>query len=128
VPKISSIFSNSVLRAADVTAPRDVTILGWHIEFLFGKEEYVLELKNEPAGLRLTGTLARDIKASLGGEDEMDAWIGRIVTIYPSQMKIRDKDSGEEKLVDIIRAMASEADKTRKVLTRSGGDDDDMPF
>jgi hypothetical protein len=131
MPKVSSIFSSSFLRAPDLDGPRDITIAGWRTEYLFGKDDYVLELESEASGLRLTATLARDIKAALDGEDDIDAWIGRVVTIYPSQMKIRDKDTGTEKLVDIIRAMASERDKApdkprAKALKKQL--DDDIPF
>ena len=92
------------MRAADLDGPRDVTIAGWHDEYMFGKDEYVLELEGDISGLRLTATLARDIKAALDGEDDIDASIGRTVTIYPSQMKIRDKDSGYGKARSISSA------------------------
>jgi hypothetical protein len=132
MPKISAIFSSSFLRAADLTGPRDVKIIGWHTEYSYGKEEYVLELEGEPLLLRLTPTLARDIKAALGGEDDIDAWIDHVVTIYPSQMKIKDKDKkGEEKLVDIIRAMASKLDKpspAKPIAKPNNPPDDDIPF
>jgi hypothetical protein len=128
MPKVSNIFSNSVLRAADLDGPRDIKIVGWHEEYLFGKNEYVLELEDESSGLRLTATLGRDIKAALGGEDDLDDWIGRVVTIYPAQLKIKDKDSGEEKIVDTIRAKASKLDKPLPKKALSGPSDDDIPF
>jgi hypothetical protein len=42
------------------------------------EELYVLELADESSGLRLTATLAKDIKAALG-EDDLDDWIDRVV-------------------------------------------------
>ena len=126
MPKVSSIFSSSLFRAADLDGPRDITIGGWHTEFLYGKEEYVLDLVDETRSLRLTGTLARDIREALG-EDDLDDWIARIVTIYSAPLKIKDKDSGEDKTVDTIRAMASKLDKPPpKALKKLP--DDDIPF
>ena len=133
MPKVSTAFASSFLRGSDLTDPRDILILGWRNEYSYGKEDYVLDVvldvNGEFAALRLTGTLARDIKAALGGVDEMDDWVHRIVTIYPAKQPIKDRTTGEEKIVDIIRAMAAEADKARKVPSlRSGGDDDDISF
>jgi len=126
MPKVSSIFSSSFLRAADLDGPRDVKIIGWRTEYNFGKEDYVLDLEDEPLALRLSGTLGRDIRTALN-EDDLDNWPGRVVTIYPSQMKIRENDV--EKLVDLIRAMASKLDKPiPKKAIPSGPPDDDIPF
>ena len=49
MPKVSSIFSSQFLRATDLDGPRDVTISGWREEYIYGKQEYVLELEGEPA-------------------------------------------------------------------------------
>jgi hypothetical protein len=127
MPKVSSIFSSSLLRAKDMNGPRDVTVIGWREEYLYGKNEYVLELEGEQHGLKLTAALARDIAAVLG-EDDLDDWIGRVVTIYSAPMKIKDKDSGEEKSVDTIRAMKSELDKPPPKKALNSPPDDDIPF
>jgi hypothetical protein len=128
MPKVSDIFTSSFLRAADLEGPRDVTIIGWREEYLFGKNEYVLELADEPCALRLTQTLGRNIKAALG-EDDLDNWIDRVIKIYSAQIKIRE--NGAEKLVDTIRAMASERDKPPTEPPASALKkplDDDIPF
>jgi hypothetical protein len=110
MPKISSIFGGSLLRASDLSDPRDVPVVGWHEEYLYGKNEYVLELEGEPRGLRLTATLARDIVAALD-EDDIDNWIDRVIRIYSAPYKHKNKETGEEKLGDTIRAMKSERDR-----------------
>jgi hypothetical protein len=95
---------------------------------MWGEDCYVLDLAGEDRVLRLTSTLARDI-AQVLGSDELEDWIDRWVTIYPSPQKIRDRDSGEEKTVDTIRACASDKDKglSRQRL-RQAPPDDDIPF
>jgi hypothetical protein len=125
MPRVSSIFSGgSHLRASDLSGPRDVRNVGWHEEYLYGKNEYVLELEGESRGLRLTATLARDIRAALD-EDDTDDWIDRVITIYPAKMPIRE--NGTEKIVDTIRAMKSELDKP-PVKTIGSPPDDDIPY
>jgi hypothetical protein len=129
MPKVSNIFSSSFLRAADLDGPRDVTIAGWREEYLFGKNEYVLDLEGEDKFLRLNNpALARDIAAALG-EENIDDWLGRVVTIYRTELKIRDKETGEEKLVNTIRAKKSDLDKPPpKKALKKPSDDDDIPF
>jgi hypothetical protein len=125
MPKVSNIFGGSHVRAADLAdGPRDVAIAGWHEEYLYGKQEYVLDLVDEPRGLRLSATLARDIRAALD-EDDIDDWIDRVITIYPAKMPIRE--NGTEKIVDTIRAMKSERDKL-PVKAVGGPPDDDIPY
>jgi hypothetical protein len=127
MPKLSNIFSSQLLRAADLAdGPRDVTISGWREEYLYGKNEYVLELYDETRGLRLTASLTRDIGAALD-EDDLDALPGRAIRIYPDQMKIPDKETGEKKLVDHIRAMKSDRDRPPPKPLNSPPDDD-IPF
>jgi hypothetical protein len=128
MPRVSAIFSSQVFRARDLGEARSVHITGWHEERMWGEDCYVLDLAGEDRVLRLTSTLARDI-AQVLGSDELEDWIDRWVTIYPSPQKIRDRDSGEEKTVDTIRACASDKDKglSRQRL-RQAPPDDDIPF
>ena len=87
MPKLSNIFSSQLLRAADLAdGPRDVTISGWREEYLYGKNEYVLEIYDETRGLRLTASLTRDIRAALD-KDDLDALPGRTIRIYADQMR-----------------------------------------
>ena len=130
MPKVSDVFPAQFLRGADLTAPRDITIAGWRTEYLFGKEEYVLDLVGESSALRCGTTLGHEIARALN-EDEMDLWPGRTVTVYGAGMKIKDKATGEEKDVIAIHAMKSKLDRpggNGKALSRSSDMDDDIPF
>ena len=126
MPKVSTIFSSQFLRAADLAgAAKSVRITGWREERAFGEDVYVLELAGEDCGLRLTSTLAHDIRKVLG-TDEIEEWVGRWITIFPSKLKIFDKDTGVEKIVDTIRGGASDQDEGPK--PRRPLPDDDIPF
>ena len=112
MPKVSDIFPSAFLRHNDLSGATDALILGWREEYAFGTSFYVLDLdlKGARCVLRLSGvTIGRDIEAALG-EGELDKWPGRTVSLYPTTMKIRDKDGGEDKVIDLICAMASPAD------------------
>jgi hypothetical protein len=130
MPKVSDIFPAQFLRGAELTAPRDITIAGWRTEYQYGKEEYILDLVGESSALRCGPTLAREIAATLG-DDEMDHWPGRTIAVYGLGMKIKDRDTGTEKDVIAIHAMASKLDKppgNGKALSRPSDMDDDIPF
>ena len=137
MPRVSDVFPAQFIRGADLAASRDITLGAWRTEYLFGKEEYVLDLVGESSALRCGITLAHEIAAALG-EDEMDRWPGRVVRIYGAGMKIKDKSTGEERDVIAIHAMASERDKAAKqdakpgngqiALSRSSDMNDDIPF
>lgn len=90
---------------------------------------WMFDMSGERCVLRLGVTLARDIKAVLG-EDDLDKWVGYPISIYPSQMKIRDKDSGEDKIVDMIRASAAPEGTPTRVAVPSIRStlNDDIPF
>ena len=109
-------------------------ILGWRTAVVYGAEAYVLDV--EIAGalctLKLSSTLSRDIAAVLG-DDELDHWPGHAVKLYSFEQKIRDKDSGEDKLVDMIRAMAAPEGTPARTLALSArsttnDDPDSIPF
>ncbi len=56
-------------------------------------------------------------------------WPGRTVTIYSAPLKIKDKDSGEEKHVDTIWAMKSDWDKPQpKKALKPPLPDADVPY
>jgi hypothetical protein len=121
MPRVSDVFPAQFIRGADLAAPRDITLGAWRTEYLFGKEEYVLDLVGESSALRCGTTLAYEIAAALG-----------------AGMKIKDKTTGEERDVIAIHAMASERDKAAKqdakpgngqiALSRSSDMNDDIPF
>jgi hypothetical protein len=130
MPKASSLFPIQFLRATDdLDGERDVKITELGEEYLFGQTEYVLYLEGEDKFLRLNNPkLVKDIAAALG-EDEMENWPGRFIKIYPSEFKKRDKDTGEEKIFNTIRAMKSDLDKPPpKELGGKNDLDDDIPF
>ena len=131
-PEVSTIFPTSNLRAADLDGAQTVHIVGCREEYSYGTSHYVLDidLGGESAALRLGVTLARDIKAVLGADDT-DLWIGRAISIHPSQMKIKDKDSGVDKVVDVIRAAAAPEDVKpldKAALVTRQTPNDDIPF
>jgi hypothetical protein len=125
MPRLSAIFPSSLLRAKDWNGPRDVTIVGWREERLYGKDEHVLELEGEQSGLKLTSALSADIRAVLD-VDDLDDLIGRSVKLYTMPKPIKDKDTGEEKVVDIFRAQKSELDKPPPKKALKGPPDDDV--
>ena len=131
MPKVSEVFPSTYLRGSDLTIPRDVTLVGpWRTEYSFGKTDYVFDLLNESAALRCGPQLMREIAAALG-EDDFDLWPGRTITIYGKGEKIKDRNTGEDKDVTVIHAMASKLDKppgNGKALGRSSDVDDDIPF
>ena len=61
------------------------------------------------------------------GEDEMENWPGRVVRIYPSEFKKKDKDTDEVKIWGTISAMKSELDKPPPKALNSPPDDD-IPY
>ena len=130
MPKVSTLFPSPILRAPDLGGAQPAHILGYREEFANGASFYVLDVdvRGERSVLRLGVTLARDIKAVLN-EDDLDKWPGHAISIFPSQMKIKDRDSGEDKVVDVIRASAAPAGVTpsKMALTRPTLNDD-IPF
>ena len=125
MPRLSAIFPSSLLRAKDLNGPRDVTIVGWREEYLYGKNEHVLELEGEQSGLKLTSALAADISGGVGRRRH-GRLTGRSVKIYTVPKPIKDKDTGEEKVVDIFRAQKSELDKPPPKKALKGPPDDDI--
>jgi len=139
MPTVRDIFPVHFLRATSLIAPQDFRIEGWHEEFSFGKNGYVLDLEGGNK-LRLSSeTLANDIEAALS-ETDLDRWIGRTIKIYKVPKPIKDKDTGQDKIVDMFRAAASEQDvkpgsaKGAAALNgvvasaRNSDMDDDIPY
>jgi hypothetical protein len=105
MPKVSEIFGGAYLKAEHLNGqPRVVTIDGYDIETIYGKEEYVVYLTDEKRGLRLSQTLAHDIAEVLG--DDMDKFSGGRVELYPEQRTITDRDTQIEKAITMIRGRA----------------------
>jgi hypothetical protein len=131
MPKVSSVFKSAFLRAGDMDGASVAHIISWREEIVYGNSAYVLdvEVAGARAVLRLGQMLAHDIAAALG-EDDFDNWPGRAVSIYPSTLKIKDKDSGEDKIVDMIRAAAAPEGTPVKVAVPSTRQtlNDDIPF
>jgi hypothetical protein len=108
MPKLSKIFPNQFRRATDLDESGIVvTIVNWHKDVYMREECYALDLDDGGAPLRVTGPLGSDIRAALAGEDELDQRIGHAIMIYPVQKTIKDRDTGEDKVVDMIRAKAA---------------------
>jgi len=131
MPKVSSVFKSARLRATDLDSATVAHIIGWREETLYGTSDYVLDIEvaGSPHVLRLGAMLARDIAAVLG-DDEFNNWPGHAVSLYPFKQPIRDKDTGEEKLVDMIRAAAPPEGTPVKVARPSIRQSlsDDIPF
>jgi hypothetical protein len=102
MPKVSEIFSSTFFRAADLNGTSLIaTIDGWSIEEAYGDEVYVVALRGQQKTLKLTNTNAKDIATLYG--DDMGNWAGCEIEFYAEPMKIRDRDTGLEKIVDTIR-------------------------
>jgi hypothetical protein len=128
MPKVSEVFPSTYLRGSDLTSPRDVTLGAWRTEYSFGKTDYVFDLAGESVALRCGPQLMREIAAALN-EDDFDLWPGRTITVYGKGEAIKDRNTGEDKDVIVIHAMASKRDKppgNGKAL--SSDMDDDIPF
>ena len=135
MPKVSDVYKPTILRAGDFTGATLAYILGGYREaIVYGNTVHVLDVEVEGTQcvLKLGSMLANDIAAALG-DDEINNWPGRAVTLYPCKQKIRES-SGEgdkiDKIVDMIRAQAApEGTPTRKMaLSISKTLDDDIPF
>jgi hypothetical protein len=131
MPKVSEVFPSAYLRGSDLnTGPRDITLGAWRTEYSFGKTDYVFDLTGESLALRCGPQLMREIAAALN-EDDFDLWPGRTITVYGKGEKIKDRDTGEQRDVIVIHAMASKLDKppgNGKALSRPSDMDDDIPF
>jgi hypothetical protein len=129
MPKVREIFPQKFLRGADLTGARDVTVAGWRTEYLYGKDEHVLDLA-DGSTLRCGTNLANQIAAALD-EDDLDFWPGRTFQIYPFPMKIKDR-AGLEKDVVAIHAKASAKDvkpgNGKALSIRNSDIDDDIPY
>ena len=136
MPKVSDVFKPAFLRAGELNGASALAYLngGYREEIVYGNSAYVLDV--EVAGiqraLRFGTMLANDIAAALG-DDEMNNWAGRAVTLYPFKQKIRDKDSGEDKIVDMIRAAAAPEGTPTRTMALSprstlNDDPDSIPF
>ena len=79
-----------------------------------GAEKIVLTFSGAKKGLVLNVTNANRIVGNLG-TDEMDDWIGKHITIYPTQTKFNDR------MVDCIRVKEEMPEMEPEF-------DDDIPF
>jgi hypothetical protein len=135
MPKVSDVFKSTVMRASGLNGSTPIAhILGWRSAVLYGNEAHVLdvEIAGAPCTLKLTSMLSHDIAAVLG-DDELDHWPGHAVKLYSFEQKIRDKDTDEDKLVDMIRAMAAPKDAPARTLalrapSTTNDDPDSVPF
>jgi hypothetical protein len=136
MPKVSDVFSSNYFRGVDLKEkPVTAVIEGWSTEVAYNEEVYVLSLQGHRRRLKLTRTNADDLARLFG--DEMDSWIAREVELYSEQRPIRDRDTGEERLVDLIRVRAPSSstngsDKPKRpdpvVPLRHKDLDDEIPF
>jgi len=131
MPKVSDLFKSPMLRAPNLGGVQPITILTNRAVSSNGANYHVLDvdMKGERNVIRLSATLAHDIEAVLG-ENELDKWCGQVISIYPAQMKLKDRDTGEEKIVDLIRAAAAPAGTkpSTMALSISKNPDDEIPF
>ncbi|WP_426615383.1 hypothetical protein [Bradyrhizobium sp. McL0616] len=131
MPRVSAIFSTPTYRGSELPAEgKSVLIGGWHEGQSWGKDRYFVDLVGDPLALQLTGALAFDIKQVLGADD-FDDFIDRWITIYPVPTQIKDKETGELKMVAMIRARACDKDQApprRLSQAKDSPPDDDIPF
>jgi hypothetical protein len=113
MPKVSEVFGGAYLKAEQYLngKPRVITIDGYNIETIFGKEEYVLYLVGEKKGMRLTMTCANDIAEILG--DDMEKWSGQSIELYPEQKTRIDKETQIETPYTMFRARAPSGSATK---------------
>jgi len=129
MPRVSEVFGKGYYRATDIPHPMVVTIEGYateHDRFNRGEEIHVLSLRDQQRTLRLTTTNAGDIARLYG--DEISNWSGHQVELYVEQMKITDRKTGEDKVVDTIRARAPNAGNGATLPATRNDLDDEIPF
>jgi hypothetical protein len=123
MPKVSEIFGGAHLKAEHLNgAPRVYAVNGYDTEMIYGEEKYVLYFADEKRGLPLSATCARDIAQFLG--DDMGAWSGHGIELYPEQRTITDRETQVEKSIKMIRARAPSS----KLTPPPNDLDDDIPF
>ena len=121
--RVSEAFPSNYLRAADLQG-RDVTVIIEKItsEDIGDDHKPVLYFAGKDKGLVLNKTNANNIALQYG--DDMDDWIGKLVTMFPTQVDFQGKS------VEAIRI------RMRKTPTRKPpipdlppeGAEDDIPF
>jgi hypothetical protein len=139
MPKVSDFFPPDKLKATELTGSTTVIIRSCLVEKdgYNGATDRVLdiEMNGQMRDMRVSATLARDIVAVLGDDESLN-WINKPISIYPSKITINDRDTGQEKTVDMIRAAAApegtvvtgEAPRRPAASTRRSDMDDDIPF
>ena len=111
MPKVSDFFPpDKRLKASELTGPATVIIRSGLIEKdgYNGAVDRVLEieLNGQLREMRISATLASDILGILGDDESLN-WIDRPISIYPHKITLNDRDTGQEKTVDMMRAAAA---------------------
>jgi len=136
MPKVSDFFPpDKKLRASELTGSATVIIRSGLIEKdgYNGATDRVLEveLNGQIREMRISATLANDILSILGDDESLN-WIDKPISIYPHKITLNDRDTGQEKTVDMIRAGAApEGTVVGKAPSRPaarGDMNDDIPF
>ncbi len=136
MPKVSDFFPPDKLKATELTGATTVIIRSGLIEKdgYNGAVDRVLEVEmnGQIRDMRVSATLARDIVAVLGDDESLN-WIDKPISIYPSKITINDRDSGQEKTVDMIRAAAAPdgtvvSEAPARPAARRNDMNDDIPF
>jgi hypothetical protein len=135
MPKVSDVYKSTILRASDLNGETLAYALGgYREEVVYGNTANVIDVEVEGTRrvLKLGTMLANDIAAAVGDE-EINNWLGRAMTLYPYKQKIRESN-GEgtkvEKFVDMIRAKAAPEGTPVRVAVPSIRQtlNDDIPF
>ena len=136
MPKVSDFFPpDKRLKASELTGAATVIIRSGLIEKdgYNGATDRVLEveLNGQIREMRISETLANDILGILADDESLN-WIDKPVSIYPHKITINDRDTGQEKTVDMIRAgTAPEGTVVSKGSARPARRNDmndDIPF
>jgi hypothetical protein len=137
MPKVSDFFPpDKRLKASELIAPVTVIIRSGLIEKdgYNGAVDRVLEieLNGQLREMRISATLASDILGVLADDESLN-WIGKPISIYPNKITLNDRDTGQEKTVDMLRAAAAPEGTVvgaapARPATRRNDMDDDIPF
>ena len=137
MPKVSDYFPpDKRLKASEMTGAATVIIRSGLIEKdgYNGAVDRVLEieLNGQLREIRISAMLASDILGVLGDDESLN-WIGKPISIYPHKITLNDRDTGQEKTVDMLRAAAAPdgtvvpKEAPRRPATRNDMNDD-IPF
>lgn len=131
MPKFGDYFESAWLRAEDLNGKDfTLTISGFGEGKLpDGKTQVYLEFKGTEKKLGVNRTNG-NIIADVLGTDEMDDWVGKKITLYPTKTEFQGKRVACIRVRDDVpqQAARAAAPAQRAPIAEEIGDDSEIPF